>query len=250
LKKRITNTFYNIDYYKYEHIRNLPQGSKIAGRIKPLSESEEWIQNIKNAFPEIQVFETEFYIGGEKSREREIVFKIGDRKNIEKYCRENNIQFFYNQYCCEKKSIPEGYLFSGWGTGHRTKIKADDLPKSFVYLSDYKKHGYLQTAGVKDIYYKPSPFHNHTYKDDFIYLSYDKDMDTENLWETCDEYVFGNDIVDVILSVEKYSPEVKDKVLKIKERMVEQYILYIDEMEKLQWKINNKKKIEKLEELL
>ena len=32
--------------------------------------------------------------------------------------------------------------------------------------------------------------------------------------------------------------------------LADQYIAYLDEMEKLQWKINNKKKIEKLEELL
>lgn len=152
-----------------------------------------------------------------------------------------------------KRTIPEGYLFSGWKTGRKTKTKPENLPESFVYVRNYKKHGYVQTAGVKDILYRPCPFHNHAYKDDFLYISYDGKINEEDekaIWDY--EYIFGNDIIDVILGIEENNAKnlwLQEKIRKVKEKMVEQYNLYIDEMEESGFRRETGGKIERLEEL-
>lgn len=245
---RLNNTFYNIDYMKYQPVRELPPDTKISGYLYTVDDA--MLEDFQKHFPRVEILETVFMEGGYIVNKKGIIFQNQDRKEIKKYCIDHDIRFRYSDHLYITKSSPEGFLFSGWGTGYRTKIKAEDLPESFILLHNYKKHGYIQTAGVTDIFYKPSPFHNHTYKDDFIYLSYDKPLDPDNLWDSCKEYVFGGDIVALIFAVEKYSPEVKEKVQSIKERMVEQYNLYLDEMKRMDWREGDREKISQLEELL
>ena len=158
-----------------------------------------------------------------------------------------------HDYWLVEKSLPDGRLYSGWGVSHPTKITAEDLPPDYMLTHNHKKRGYIRTAGVVSLVYKPSPFHNHTYKDDFVYISYTKDLSEYDLgwgensvyWH-CDEYLFGSDIVDFIFAVEKNSPGVD--VTDIKRRMVEQYNAYCDEMTEMGWQ-GNYKHIETLEEL-
>ena len=64
------------------------------------------------------------------------------------------------------KYLPDGRLYSGWEFAHPTKLTADDLPAYYILLNDYKKHGYIRSAGVKGLLYHPSPFHNHYFKDE------------------------------------------------------------------------------------
>ena len=238
-KKKLNNTFYNIDYYSMKHISKLPPDTLITGDL--LYSTEENID--KFDFPEAEFFDTgqHYWV---------VKFPVRIRKELKEYVKTLGMDLQYDKFVYTHNEIPEGYLYSGWGTGRKTKIKSDDLPESFVYLGNYKKHGYLQTAGVTDIAYKPSPFHNHTFKDDFLYLSYNGEVVLKGVWEKSiyDEYVFGNDIVDVIFSIEKFNPDLKEKTDAIKKRMVEQYNAYCDEME--HFAFQRPQKINKLEDLL
>ena len=154
------------------------------------------------------------------------------------------------------KKLPNGRLYAGWGSRYPTKLTPEDLPDDYIRNYDYKKNGFIRTKGVKDLIYVPSPFHNHTFKDDFLYISYNKklpeykadDWGDGSTYSECDEYIWGPGIVDFILAVEKNSPDVD--VADIKRRMVEQYNAYIDEMS-IWSNINGvpKNKIEKLEDL-
>ena len=238
-KKKLNNTFYNIDYYSMKNISKLPPDTIITGKL--LFSSEENIDQFD--YPNVEIFDQ----GGFNWSVR---FPVQIREELKKYVRTLGMELKYDSYIYVHNEIPEGYLYSGWGTGRKTKIKPDDLPESFVYLGNYKKHGYLQTAGVTDIAYKPSPFHNHTFKDDFLYLSYHGEVILKGVWDNSvyDEYVFGNDIVDVIFSIEKWNPVLKDKVDIIKKQMVDQYNAYCDEMERFNFQ--TPKKIKELKDLL
>lgn len=130
------------------------------------------------------------------------------------------------KYWYVEKRLPNNRLYAGWGFRYPTKLTPADLPQDYIFLDNYKKCGYIRTAGVKDLIYHPSPFHNHAFKDDFLYISYTKSLG--DTFEECDEYIFGDDIVEFIFAVEKYSPGID--VTNIKKRMVEQYNLYCDEM--------------------
>ena len=53
------------------------------------------------------------------------------------------------------------------------------------------------------------------------------------LLEACDEYVFGNDIINILKGIETNNPdnqELLDKVQTIKSQMVVQYNAYVDQM--------------------
>ena len=97
----------------------------------------------------------------------------------------------------------------------------------------------METAGVVDMIYEPGPFHNHTFKDDFLYIAYKERLPEakqgcwSELLEACDEYVFGNDIINVLKGIETNNPdnqELLDKVQTIKSQMVVQYNAYVDQM--------------------
>lgn len=181
-------------------------------------------------------------------------FKKITKADREKMTEEEKEYWKNKNYWYVFKELPDGRLYAGWGFAHPTKLTKDDLPPDYILLTNYKKCGYIRTAGVKSLIYHESPFHNHTYKDDFLYISYTQDLgeynpsrDDDGTFQQCDEYIFGNDIVDFILAVEKWSPEID--VTDIKERMVDQYNAYIDEMNR--WEhIQQYHKIDKLEDLI
>ena len=163
-----------------------------------------------------------------------------------------------HRYWYVAKKLPDGRLYAGWGSRYPTKLTAEDLPPDYIRVRDYKKDGYIRTAGVKSLVYHPSPFHNHAFKDDSLYISYTQDLgefidlwDTDNssdtTFERCDECIWGNDIIDFIFAVEKNSPDVD--VTDIKRQMVDQYNAYCAEMD--EWPSHGvHKRIEKLEELI
>ena len=146
------------------------------------------------------------------------------------------------------KKLPDHRLYSGWGFSHPTKLTPEDLPDDYILLSNYKKHGYIRTSGVRSVIYKPSSFHNHTFKDDFLFISYSVELgefvagfEEKSTFDLCDEYIFGNDIIDFIAAMDKYSPDIDTSL--IKKQMVDQYNAYCEEMGK-------EKKINSFEELL
>lgn len=104
----------------------------------------------------------------------------------------------------------EGYLLaSGKNRSYKTKIRPCDLPEWYVYGYFYKKHGYMSAKGVKYLAYRPQKHWNHMFKDDFLFVSYNKPIthtdDTVMSFEGYDESIFGRVIIDFLLAAEKYS---------------------------------------------
>lgn len=94
-----------------------------------------------------------------------------------------------------------------------TKITADDLPEDYLEIHSrviWYMTGFIKTSGVKDIKYTWMK-ENHLFKDDYVYLSYSKPIKEVKSkygfidYADYDICVCGNDIVDIVLWVEKYS---------------------------------------------
>lgn len=112
------------------------------------------------------------------------------------------------------------YLYS---KGHYpTKIKKEDLPEYYIEFSSrviWYMTGYIKTSGIVDIDYKAMKI-NHLFKDDYLYISYKEKLKTEkNSWG-CEDYInydiciCGNDIIQILLAIKKYSNIDIDKVKK------------------------------------
>lgn len=69
---------------------------------------------------------------------------------------------------------PEGHLLSHGR--YRTKLYPPDLPEWYVYGYMYKRHGFMSAKGVKHMVYEPCYSSNHLYKDDVLFISYDKEI--------------------------------------------------------------------------
>jgi hypothetical protein len=92
----------------------------------------------------------------------------------------------------------------------RTKIKPEDLPPWYVKGYCYHQHGYFSAKGVKDLFYRPSHFTNHIFKDDCLFVSYDKPISTVKDGRMVDAYNYnevlrGWLIVHFIKAVDQYS---------------------------------------------
>ena len=237
--KRFNSKFYNSEYVSLEHIRDVDQEITIHGTIH--GADEEFIKKLAEEFPYINVVESVMVI----------VFPIKNRKELDEYIKNHGYYLCYDKYIYITHSIPGGYLYSGWKTGRKTKILPSDLPDTYVELHNYKKRGYLETAGVTDVLYKQSPFHNHAFKDDFLYISYSGEIVYTHAFsdnDKYDEYIFGNDIVPVIDAIGRNNPELEQKVNEIKDKMVEQYNAFCDHENK--WDFNHLNKVETFSELL
>ena len=114
------------------------------------------------------------------------------------------------------------YLYSlGW---HPTKIKENELPKDYIKFRSktiWYLIGFVRTSGVKDLYYTYIK-ENHLFKDDYLYISYDRKIE-----KIKDEYgyeeiryfnvsISGWDSIKVLLAIEKNSKidttEIKNKI--------------------------------------
>ncbi len=75
----------------------------------------------------------------------------------------------------------------------------------------YRNYVYLKTSGVKYMIYKPNYFvDNHLFKDDFLYVSFDKEIlpDTEGRWQHYTGYdvlLCGSSICKFLDYAEQYS---------------------------------------------
>lgn len=147
------------------------------------------------------------------------------------------------------QELPNGWLYSTKGKGlHPTKITAADLPKSYFHFTNYKRPRYINTAGIKSLYYKGSPFDNHYFKDDDVMFSYHGEIDGTNwdtLLETSDSFVWGNEIVPFVAMVEKYSGL---DVTEIKQQIVDHYNWVCDRNKDNQWL--SSRPVARFEELL
>jgi len=104
------------------------------------------------------------------------------------------------------------YLYS-WGR-YKTKIQPKDLPEDYLQIygrSTEYLDGYIKLSGIKDMIYTYVK-ENHVFKDDYIYISYNKkitsykegpwDFEYYKNWDLC---ICGNDIIDIVLGAEKFS---------------------------------------------
>lgn len=94
-----------------------------------------------------------------------------------------------------------------------TKIREEDLPTDYIKFqsrSIWYMTGYLKTSGVKDLYFTYIK-ENHLFKDDYLYISYDKKIEeVKNRYgneeiRNYDFLICGNDIIDVLFAIEKNS---------------------------------------------
>lgn len=106
---------------------------------------------------------------------------------------------------------PDGYLYADGR--YRTKILPGDLPEWYVYGYLHKRHGYISAKDVKYLIYKPNySFDNHLHKDDFLYISYDREITWREedysryvLYEGYQNLVYGHLIIEFLDAAEKYS---------------------------------------------
>lgn len=161
--------------------------------------------------------------------------RIRDIETLREKCRKHGVDGSTNGYVMYNDTLPDGCLYAARSRIFPTKLTAADMPESYCHLKGYKKSGYLRTDGVTKLIYHPSPFHNHSFKDDFLYIFYDGDSDgaevvtdSRGLVTKYDECVFGNDIINVIRYIGRYSPEIDTE--DIRKRMVQQYNDFVDEV--------------------
>ena len=121
-----------------------------------------------------------------------------------------DIKWFPKENTIKYTKLNNNCLYAFYKKGvYPTKLTPKDLPPWYVYGRFYKRFGYINTKGVKDIVYKPMKI-NHSLRDDCIMISYDKPIiytiDKYGRKDyQCDERVWGVDIIDVLVYAEKYS---------------------------------------------
>ena len=144
------------------------------------------------------------------------------------------------RHCHVRKTDPDGYLFSHGR--YKTKIRAADLPEWYVFGYFYKCHGFLSAKGIKHMVYRPNKSWNHMFKDDFLFISYDKPIrhTTDHIidYVDYDERIYGGVIVEFLEAAEKYSgydiseikAQIEDKRLWFKEHYPDDYAheVYLD----------------------
>lgn len=95
-----------------------------------------------------------------------------------------------------------------------TKITPEDLPEWFVKGRYYKNHGFLSAKGVVDLVYKPNMWINHMFRDDSLYISYNKpirEIERESFgrmikdYEDYDYVIDGTYAIEFVAAVKKYS---------------------------------------------
>ena len=117
---------------------------------------------------------------------------------------------------------PEFLLSNGM---YPTKIRPDDLPPWYIQLV-YWSSRYVDTSRVTNVIYRPCgiPHHNHLFKDDFLYLTYDgiePEFEEGGRWlATPHEVLWGWELVDGLISVREYSglditPQLEELTAKI-----------------------------------
>lgn len=117
------------------------------------------------------------------------------------------------------ESLPDGRLYSN--RSYPTKVTEEDIPEWYMRGRFYKHFGWLCAKGIKYLEYKPNYIFNHFHKDDDLYISYKDpieshiektDWGTERVvYDRYDHRIDGGQIINFILMVQKYSPNIDTK---------------------------------------
>ena len=120
---------------------------------------------------------------------------------------------------------------------YKTDFTEDDLPAWYCPIQSrdiwYMK-GWLNCRGVTDIAYTYMK-ENHVFKDDYIYLKYGGKLEVKERkygfvdYPNADISICGNEIIDIIRYIEKYSPNVNTKAVKA---LIKEKILYLKNFER------------------
>lgn len=131
------------------------------------------------------------------------------------------------------KYIYNGFLLAN--DRYKTKMKPEDLPDSFIFISGGGvHHGFLDAAGVIDLKYVPNLWINHLLKDDCLVISYTGKIGNEEkhyCFENEDQCIYGNSILYFLEGARKYSgiditpiiEQLKNKVQTLKQKHPEQF---------------------------
>lgn len=118
---------------------------------------------------------------------------------------------------------------------YKTKMKPEDLPDSFIFISGGGvHHGFLDAAGVIDLKYVPNLWINYFLKDDCLVISYTGKIGNEEkhyCFENEDQCIYGNSILYFLEGARKYSgiditpiiEQLKNKVQTLKQKHPEQF---------------------------
>lgn len=139
------------------------------------------------------------------------------------------------QYRINRFTLENGCLYSK--AKYPTKIKVEDLPDTYIYGRIYGNWGYINTGGVRDLYYKESIVTKESFKDDFLFVSYNKPINIEAI----QEYDYKNQTHDLSL----YSHEIFDFIDKILEQDEYKNTVLFENAENIRKQLDDKlKKIE------
>lgn len=217
MTKRISEVVADIANGRNEWLRNAPVEASVRA-----DSPEQMAAFLKDA--------TEFIIHYNDGMMARGSVRIGGLETFRKKCHTHGVRGSTDPYVMYEETIPDGRLYASRGRLYPTKITPEDLPDSYCRFIG-RQRGYIRTDGVTKLIYRPSPFHNHPFKDDFLYVFYNGSEKGRNiggdLMSECDEYVFGFDIIGVIRSIEKHSPAVNTE--DIRKRMTEQYNEFVRE---------------------
>lgn len=117
-----------------------------------------------------------------------------------------------------------------------TKITPEDLPEWFVKGRYYKNHGFLSAKGVVDLAYKPNNWINHMFRDDSLYISFNKpirEVEVDSIigkimdFTDYDYVIDGTYAIDFVAAVKKYSDfdttEIENAIIDKAYRFAEQF---------------------------
>ncbi len=118
-----------------------------------------------------------------------------------------NSHFYSEEKICLANGVfryvrdKDGFLFSS-GI-YRTKIKAEELPKWYIYGRYYRCFGYLSSKNIAKLSYKPCLYSNHFLKDDCLYVTYESHRESAKF--DYDERIFGTAILAFLKGAGSYS---------------------------------------------
>lgn len=205
MKKNIKARFYNDYYFKHVPIKELRDVDYVYVDIFDEAEPHSTLQlysytNESNG----RWFEKEGF-----SHYR-IWVRLKNKDAVTAILNNLSMKHKWQKTSYVKKENPDMTLFSGWRTGRKTKITAEDLPDNYVKLMNYKKSGYLKVTDVVDAKFFPSKIKMDGMRDDMLILSYDKKLpESYKMSEIYKidniDLFFGTDICIIAEGIKKYS---------------------------------------------
>lgn len=113
-----------------------------------------------------------------------------------------------SNFTLNRTEHPDKYLYAKGK--YLTKIRKENLPEYFIKGTYYRTEGYASAKDVKHMIYKPNMSINHMFRDDCLYVSYDKEITNKQTdygieYVGYDIIIWGWQIIEFLKAAEKYS---------------------------------------------